>query len=176
MSSQIHIILISSQPLTQGLQNHNFRINLRMALGTIFAPQENKTPNTQHVIEANRTLTFYATKLSNEADMVQRIIKWSKLLWLGVLLGMFAFEETYHFSTDLNYFTLFIYIYFFFSYKIDRGFVVNNWPSVFNYFSGMVNFSQLTYLIPKFTIRNSTAAAVEFWILLSISTYLIPKL
>ena len=61
------------------------------------------------------------------------------------------------------------------SYKIDKGFVVTNWPTLFNYFSGMVIFSQFTYFMPKLKVQNSTAAAVGFWILLSINIYLIPK-
>ena len=43
---------------------------------------------------------------------------------------------------------------------------MENWPTRFNYSSGLVNFSQrVIYLLPKFTTINSAAAAAEFWIL-----------
>ena len=59
-----------------------------------------------------------------------------------------------------------------FSYRLDWGSVVNNWPIWFIYFSGLVNCSQRVscffcsrFSIPKFKILNSSAAAAEFWIL-----------
>ena len=43
-------------------------------------------------------------------------------------------------------------------------------------FLGWTIFHNLRIYYQKFKIRNSSAAAVEFWIMLSISTCLIPKL
>ena len=93
---------------------------------------------------------------------------------------MFGFPELIfrRFEIPIIYVWLLLVHKLFFSYKIDQGSVVKNWPALVNYCSGLVNFSQLTYLIPKFKkieIRPRQRSNFEFLILLSINTYLTPK-